>query len=117
MMRQGSGEGAAGAGGAGGPLVGGSPGGAPRMEAILRTALEVAEGMGYLHARGIVHGDLTGANILLQHNQVGPGSLPSPLSCIPFFPPCTSFLSCTPSWRGIVAALAHSFARACVRPQ
>ena len=68
------------------PLVrGGSPGGAPRMEAILRTALEVAEGMGYLHARGIVHGDLTGANILLQSALVRP-------DLAPFLPPA----SCTP---------------------
>ena len=37
-----------------------------RMDAVLSTALEVANGMMYLHARSIVHGDLTGANVLLQ---------------------------------------------------
>ena len=37
-----------------------------RMDAILSTALEVANGMSYLHARSIVHGDLTGSNVLLQ---------------------------------------------------
>lgn len=41
-----------------------------KMDAILRMALEVAEGMAYLHARGIVHGDLTGANVLLQSSSV-----------------------------------------------
>ena len=51
-------------------LPGGSPSGALKMDAVLRAAMEVAEGMAYLHARGIVHGDLTGANILLQSNPV-----------------------------------------------
>ena len=37
-----------------------------RMDAVLSTAMEVANGMMYLHARSIVHGDLTGANVLLQ---------------------------------------------------
>ncbi len=37
-----------------------------RMDAILSAATEVANGMQYLHARSIVHGDLTGANVLLQ---------------------------------------------------
>ena len=36
------------------------------MDAILGTVLEVAHGMSYLHARSIVHGDLTGSNVLLQ---------------------------------------------------
>ena len=43
---------------------------AARMDAILGTALEVANGMSYLHARSIVHGDLTGSNVLLQECQV-----------------------------------------------
>ena len=42
-----------------------------RMAAVLSTALEVANGMMYLHARSIVHGDLTGANVLLQECAVG----------------------------------------------
>lgn len=40
------------------------------MGAMLRTCAEVAEGMAYLHARGIVHGDLTGSNVLLQSKEV-----------------------------------------------
>ena len=43
---------------------------AVRMDAILSTALEVSHGMSYLHARSIVHGDLTGSNVLLQENLV-----------------------------------------------
>ena len=42
-----------------------------RMDAVLSTAMEVANGMMYLHARSIVHGDLTGANVLLQECAVG----------------------------------------------
>ena len=42
-----------------------------RMDALLSTAMEVANGMMYLHARSIVHGDLTGANVLLQECAVG----------------------------------------------
>lgn len=45
---------------------------AVRMDAILSTALEVANGMSYLHARSIVHGDLTGSNVLLQECLVRP---------------------------------------------
>jgi len=40
------------------------------MDAILSAATEVANGMQYLHARSIVHGDLTGANVLLQECSV-----------------------------------------------
>ncbi len=41
------------------------PDGELDLPAVLATAAEIAAGMSYLHARGIVHGDLTGANILL----------------------------------------------------
>ena len=54
---------------------------AARMDAILSTALEVANGMSYLHARSIVHGDLTGSNILLQECQVGAPSCSLRLAC------------------------------------
>jgi hypothetical protein len=64
------------------PLAGGSPRGAPRMDAILRTALEVAEGMAYLQARSIVHGDLTGANILLQSKPVRVATYPAVLQAL-----------------------------------
>ena len=50
-----------------------------RMDAILSTAMEVANGMSYLHARSIVHGDLTGSNVLLQECLVRPSRL---LACV-----------------------------------
>ena len=37
----------------------------PNMPAIVATAREIAAAMAYLHAQGILHGDLTGANVLL----------------------------------------------------
>ena len=46
-----------------------------RMDAILATAAEVAAGMLYLHARSIVHGDLTGANVLFQECTVSLSTL------------------------------------------
>ncbi|KAK9834909.1 hypothetical protein WJX81_007916 [Elliptochloris bilobata] len=38
----------------------------PNVAALLTTAAEIAGGMAFLHARGIIHGDLSGANVLLQ---------------------------------------------------
>ena len=32
----------------------------PNTETILATALDIAEGVAFLHAQGVVHGDLTG---------------------------------------------------------
>jgi len=46
------------------------PDGELDLPAVLATAAEIAAGMSYLHARGIVHGDLTGANILLASSSV-----------------------------------------------
>lgn len=34
--------------------------GIPATKPILATALDIAEGVAFLHARGVVHGDLTG---------------------------------------------------------
>ena len=39
--------------------------GQPRLRAILCTAVEIAEGMAYIHSRRIVHGDLSTRNVLL----------------------------------------------------
>lgn len=36
----------------------------PNMSAILATARQVASAMAFLHEHGIVHGDLTGGEIL-----------------------------------------------------
>ncbi|KXZ53260.1 hypothetical protein GPECTOR_7g1154 [Gonium pectorale] len=39
-----------------------------RVRAIVRTLLEVAQGMAHLHSAGLVHGDLKPANVLLKSN-------------------------------------------------
>jgi len=39
--------------------------GQPNLIAVLQTLQEIAAAMHYLHAQGIVHGDLTGGNVLL----------------------------------------------------
>jgi len=40
-------------------------GGQPNWAMLLATAAEIASGMEFLHGRGLVHGDLSGGNILL----------------------------------------------------
>lgn len=40
----------------------------PDIAAILNTAWEIAGAMAYLHQQGILHGDLTGGNVLLSSN-------------------------------------------------
>jgi hypothetical protein len=40
-------------------------GGRPNWAMLLATAAEIASGMEFLHGRGLVHGDLSGGNILL----------------------------------------------------
>ena len=35
----------------------------PNMDAIYATGAEIAAGMAFLHARGVVHGDLTGGKL------------------------------------------------------
>ena len=42
-----------------------TPDGQPNWATLLTTAAEIASGMAFLHARGVVHGDLSGGNILL----------------------------------------------------
>ena len=39
--------------------------GKPDMSIILPTALELADGLGYLHEQDILHGDLSPGNVLL----------------------------------------------------
>ena len=46
--------------------------GRPCMQRILRTAREVAEALRWLHSVGIVHGDLTGGNVLLDGADCSP---------------------------------------------
>ncbi|GBF93165.1 hypothetical protein Rsub_05896 [Raphidocelis subcapitata] len=45
----------------------------PWPRAVVATAREVAEGMAYLHAEGLLHGDLSAANILLASPPPGAG--------------------------------------------
>ncbi|KXZ46367.1 hypothetical protein GPECTOR_44g44 [Gonium pectorale] len=53
-----------------GPGPGPAPSAAAGLLALLRTALEVAQGMCHLHSLDIVHGDLKPNNVLLQSNTV-----------------------------------------------
>lgn len=45
--------------------------GAPDMVAILRSLLEIASGMAYLHSLGVLHGDLKPENVLLKSSSQG----------------------------------------------
>ncbi|RMZ55904.1 hypothetical protein APUTEX25_003982, partial [Auxenochlorella protothecoides] len=65
MVQRGGGEGCGPAGGRGW-LRQGYDGFAPAdVRAVLRTLCEVASALAHLHALGVVHGDLTGSNVLL----------------------------------------------------
>jgi serine/threonine protein kinase len=46
--------------------------GTPNVAAILATASQIADGMAYLHERGIIHGDLAGGNVLLTSDETSP---------------------------------------------
>ncbi|KAK9834124.1 hypothetical protein WJX81_000060 [Elliptochloris bilobata] len=46
--------------------------GAPNCARIMSAAADVAAGMAYLHARNVLHGDLTGGNVLLK--SIGKGA-------------------------------------------
>jgi len=41
----------------------------PNMIAVLRTLHDIADAMAFVHSRGIVHGDLTGRNVLLSTSE------------------------------------------------
>ena len=45
-------------------------GGSPKLHAILTTALEVCEGVAYMHSHRVVHRDLTSGNILLTREPI-----------------------------------------------
>ena len=51
------------------------PEGKPNMAAILNVAAQVADGMAFLHARGVAHGDLTGGNVLLASDPASPSGV------------------------------------------
>ena len=42
-----------------------------RPAAVLATALEIAQGLAYLHSHDVVHGDLSAVNVLLQSTPGG----------------------------------------------
>lgn len=49
-----------------------SPTGTPDMEVILRTCLDIVAALAYMHSHNIVHGDLTGNNVLLTTSTTDP---------------------------------------------
>ena len=42
------------------------------LAALLSTAIDVATAMAFLHSRGIIHGDLSGGNVLLASSDASP---------------------------------------------
>ena len=48
------------------------PEGVPSMPFILQAARDIASGLSVLHARNVVHGDLTGGNVLLTTDTASP---------------------------------------------
>lgn len=45
---------------------------APNMAVVFATMRDIAEGMEYLHARHVIHADLTGRNVLLASSEASP---------------------------------------------
>ena len=50
-------------------------GGQPNLKSIIAAAADVAAGMAFLHGRGVVHGDLTGGNVLLATDENSPSGV------------------------------------------
>ena len=46
--------------------------GAPDFARIMAAAADVAAGLAYLHQHNVLHGDVTGGNVLLKSTGVGP---------------------------------------------
>ena len=46
--------------------------GAPDFARIIAAAADVAAGLAYLHQRSVLHGDVTGGNVLLKSTGAGP---------------------------------------------
>mmetsp|Transcript_14760 Transcript_14760/g.44574 ORF Transcript_14760/g.44574 Transcript_14760/m.44574 type:complete len:866 (+) Transcript_14760:431-3028(+) len=44
----------------------------PNLAVVMATAIQLADALSYLHSRDIIHGDLTGGNILLTHDDEQP---------------------------------------------
>ena len=51
------------------------PNGERKFGYILTAAADIAAGMAFLHARGVVHGDLTGGNVLLATDTSSPNGV------------------------------------------
>ena len=72
--------------------------GAPNMLNVLRTAIEIAGAMSYLHSLDILHSDLNGNNILLISN-TGIDDRPFSVKVAPrSVPSCTAGVGCMQQW-------------------
>ena len=58
--------------------------GKPDMGIILPTALEMAQGLSYLHSQGVLHGDLSPGNVLLSDKPDAPHGFTVKVSCRDF---------------------------------
>ena len=59
--------------------------GSPKLHAILTTALEVCQGVAYMHSHRVVHRDLTSGNVLLMREPMAQRvkAKVMPLYCVP----------------------------------
>ena len=89
----------------------------PDMQAVVATALDIAQGMAHMHSRGVLHRDLTAGNVLLAAHPTDPRGFTAKVSlCVEVYTvqldcqgglhcsrgmPCAHVCleCCSPQWR------------------